>query len=235
MNLVNVLLIILILIAVFEGIYRGFLHSALSLGALFLSTLTSYIFYPAVSAAVKASPSLFKFLTYYTEGAEKITNFEHVSLLVSGLSPDKLNEIVSTSTASEPFRTLVVQNVQTQAFQSQGLTTIGEYFNMTIVCTTLNILSFLLVFVIARILFAFVLGAVNYTVQFPELKRYDRTTGALFGATRGIYICFVIVTIVPVLFLVMPVDKITEYFQSSSLGMFFLNNNFLISLIRGIV
>lgn len=235
MDLINLLFIILIAIAVFEGIYRGFLHSALSLGALFLSTITSYIFYPVVSAAVKASPSLFTFITYYTEGAEKIHNFEDAPLLINGLSHDKLSSIISTSAVSEPFKTLIAQNVQTQAFASQGLKTIGEYFNMTIVCAVLNILSFLLVFLLARILFAFVLGTVNYTVQFPELKRYDKTIGGLFGASRGIYICFIIVMIVPVMFLVVPVDKITEYFQGSSLGMFFYNNNFLLHLIRGIV
>jgi uncharacterized membrane protein required for colicin V production len=225
----------LIVIAVFEGIYRGFLHSALSLGALFLSTITSYIFYPVVSAAVKASPSLFQFITYYTEGAEKIAHFEDATLLVSSLSPDKLNTIVSTSSVADPFKTLITQNVQTHAFASQNLSTIGEYFNMTIVSAVLNILSFLLVFLIARILFAFILGAINYTVHFPELKRYDKTIGALFGASRGVFICFLIVMAVPVLFLVLPVDKITEYFQSSSLGMFFYQNNFFLHLIRGIV
>lgn len=234
MNLVDLLFIILIAMAVFEGVYRGFLHSSLSLGAFFLSAITSYIFYPAVSAAVKASPSMFYFLLYYTEGAEKIKNFEDASLLISSLSPEKLNSIIGTSSATEPFLTLVRQNVETGAFSSQGLTTIGEYFNMTIVCAVLNILSFLLVFVIARILFAFVLGAINYTVQFPELKRYDRTIGGLFGATRGIMLCFLIVTAVPVMFLVVPVERINEYFQGSALGMFFYDNNFFLDLIRGI-
>jgi hypothetical protein len=206
----------------------------LSLGAFFLSTLTSYIFYPAVSAAVKASPSLFKFLLYYTEGAEKIKNFEDASLVVSSLTPDKLNGILSTSSVSEPFNSLIRQNVQSQAFASQGLLTLGEYFNMTIVCAVLNILSFLLVFLIARILFSFVLGAMNYTMEFPELKRYDRTIGGLFGASRGLLLCFLLVMLIPVIFLVVPVDKITAYYQSSSLGMFFYQNNFFLQLIRGI-
>lgn len=235
MNLVNLLLIALIMIAVFEGIYRGFLHSALSLGALFLSTITSYLFYPVVSAAVKASPTLFDFLTYYTEGAEKIVHFEDASLLINNISADKLNNIVSTSSVADPFKTLILQNVHTHAFASQGLSTIGEYFNMTIVCAVLNILSFLLVFLLARILFSFALGAINYTVRFPQLKRYDKSIGALFGASRGMYICFLVAMAVPVMFLVLPVDKITEYFQGSSLGMFFYNNNFLLHLIRGIV
>jgi uncharacterized membrane protein required for colicin V production len=234
MNL-DLLFIILIAIAVFEGIYRGFLHSSLSLGAFFLSTITSYLFYPVVSAAVKASPSMFKFLVYYTEGAEKIKSFEDASLLVNGLAPEKLDSIISNSTAAQPFLTLIRQNIETNAFAKDGLTTVGEYFNMTIVSAVLNILSFLLVFVIARILFAFVLGAINYTVEFPELKRYDRTVGGLFGATRGMMLCFLVTMAVPVMFLVMPVDRVTEYFQNSPLGMFFYSNNFFLNLIRGIV
>jgi uncharacterized membrane protein required for colicin V production len=234
MNLINLAFVLLIIIAVLEGSYKGFLHSSLSLGAFFLSTLTSYIFYPVVSAAVKASPSLFKFLLYYTEGAEKIKNFEDASLAVSNLTPDKLNSILSTSSASEPFNSLIRQNVQSHVFASQGLSTIGEYFNMTIVCAVLNILSFLLVFLIARVLFSFVLGAMNYTMEFPELKRYDRTIGGLFGASRGLLLCFLIVMLIPVIFLVVPVDKITAYYQSSSLGMFFYQNNFFLQLIRGI-
>lgn len=234
MNLVNLIFIILIIVAVFEGFYKGFLHSSLSLGAFFLSTLTSYIFYPVVSAAVKASPSLFHFLLYYTEGAEKIKSFEDAVLAVSSLSPDKLDSIISTSSAAEPFQSLIRQNVESQAFASQGLSTIGEYFNMTIVCAVLNILSFLLVFLIARILFSFVLGVIDYTMEFPELKRYDRTIGGLFGASRGLLLCFLLVMLMPIVFLVMPVEKITEYYQSSSLGMFFYQNNFFLHLIRGI-
>lgn len=234
MNLVNLIFILLIMVTVLEGFYKGFLHSSLSLGAFFLSTITSYIFYPVVSASVKASPSLFKFLLYYTEGAEKIKNFEDASIAVSSLSPDKLGSIISTSSATEPFRSLIRQNVESHAFTSQGLSTIGEYFNMTIVCAVLNILSFLLVFLIARILFSFVLGAMNYTIEFPELKRYDRTIGGLFGASRGMLLCFLIVMLVPILFLVVPVDKITQYYQSSSFGMFFYQNNFFLQLIRGV-
>ena len=232
MNLINLFFIAIIIIAILEGIYKGFMHSSLSLGAFFLSTITSYLLYPVLSATVRATPTLFNFLFYYTEGAEKIANFEDASVLISNLSPDKLNNIISTSSLSEPFTTLIRQNIETKAFAASGLATLGEYFNMTIVCAVLNILSFLVVFLLARIIFSFVLGAVNYTVQLPELKRYDNTIGAFFGASRGILVCFLIATIVPVIFLVVPVEKI---FQSSSIGMFFYQNNFFLHLIRGIV
>lgn len=235
MNWVDIVLIILIGITLIEGIYRGFLHSVINLGSFFLALLTSYLLYPVVSTAVKASKSIFKFLLYYTEGAEKIKSFEDTRLLVDNMSPEKLNQIISTSDLLKPFPTLIKQNVEAKAFAAEGYTNIGDYFNMTIVCTVLNILSFLAVFLLARVVYTFVLGMVNYTVRFPELKQYDRITGAFFGASRGLLLCFIIVTAVPVIFLIVPVELITDYFYSSPLGMFFYENNIFLHLISGYV
>ncbi len=235
MNWVNLFFILILAIAVLEGIHRGFLHSALSLGALFLSVITAYLLYPAVAIAFKANDTIFKFLLYYTEGAEKIASFENSRLLVEQLSSSELSTIISTSSVSEPFSTLIRQNVETRAFAADGLQTIGEYFNMTMVCTVLNVMSFVLIYVLARIVYAFVLGAVNYTIRFPELRQYDRTAGAVFGGLRGVFTCFLVVMVVPVVFLFVPVDKITDYFLNSSVAMFFLNNNFFLHMIRGFV
>jgi uncharacterized membrane protein required for colicin V production len=235
MNLVNILFIILIAVTVLEGIYRGFFHSALNLGAFFLSVVSSYLLYPAISSAVYSSDSLFKFFYYYTEGSELIASFEDSKLLVSGMSSSTLSRIISESHVAEPFASLIRQNVYTQSFAADGLKTIGEYYNMTIVCAVLNILSFLALFVIARIIFQFILGAVEYTVEFPELKRYDRTMGALFGLTRGLLCCLLAVTVVPVVLLIVPVNKIADYFNASSVGTFFLHNDFFMHLIRGVI
>ena len=235
MNLISLCLIVIILIMILEGIHRGFLRSALNLGVFFLSVITSYLFYPVVSTAVKANKSIFDYLIYYTEGAEKITTYESSQLLVDNLSKSQLDSILTSSNTSEPFTSLIRQNVEAKAFASDGLTTIGEYFNMTIVSAVLNILSFLAVFLLARIIFAFVLGSIDYTVQFPELRQYDRTTGALFGALHGFLVCFLIVIVIPIVLLILPVDKISEYFQTSNIGMFFFNNNFFLHLIRGVI
>ncbi len=235
MNWVDIFFILIIAIAVLEGTNRGFLHSALSLGAIFLSVISAYLLYPSVSAAFKENKTIFNFLLYYTEGAERIASFENSRLLVDSLSSSQLHTIVSTSSVSEPFATLIQQNVETKAFAASGLYEVGEYFNMTMVSVVLNIFSFALVFVLARLVYVFVLGAVGYTVQFPELRQYDRVSGALFGGIRGILSCFLIVMVVPAVMLFVPVEKVIEYFQNSSIGMFFFNHNFFLHLIRGFI
>ena len=234
MNLVSLFLLILISFTMLEGIYRGFMHSIINLGAFFLSIITSFIFSPLISSAVRANDRIFSFMLYYTEGAEKIAVFKDTSLPVATMSADKLQNIIAQSNLTEPFGTLIHQNVTSSAFSSEGLTTIGEYYNMTIVCTVLNILSFLLMFLAAYIIYTFVLGMVNYTIKFPELRQYDRFSGASFGIIRGFMICFLIIMIVPVIFLLLPVDQISDYFYASKLGVFFYNNNFFLHLIRGI-
>ncbi len=235
MNLVNVMFIVLLVVMALEGIYRGFFHSALNLGALFLSIITSFLLYPVVSSAVRTSESLFNFLYYYTEGSELIKPFEASKLLVSGMSDGTLSGIISNSSVSEPFASLIRQNVHTQAFAADVYTTIGQYYNMTIVCAVLNIISFFAIFAIARIIYQFILGAVEYTVEFPELKQYDRTMGALFGLTRGMLFCFLIVTAIPVVLLIVPVDKVADYFNASSMGTYFLGNDFFMHLISGTI
>jgi uncharacterized membrane protein required for colicin V production len=235
MNWINVFLILIIVIAILEGFHRGFLHSALNLGSFFLSIITAYLLCPVVATAFKANRTIFSFLMYYTEGAEKIANFENSRLLIDNLTSSQVSTIVSTSSVTEPFSTLIRQNVATKAFVGSGMQTIGEYFNMTMVSVVLNILSFALVYLIARLVYIFVLGAVNYTVEFPELRQYDRLSGALFGGLRGVLACFLIIMIVPAAMLFVPVDKVIDYFMNSSLGMFFYNHNFFLHLIAGTV
>ena len=235
MNLVSIFLLMLILFTTLEGVYRGFLHSIANLGAFFFSIITSFLLSPVISIAVKSNKNLFNFMLYYTEGAEKIAAFRDTTLPIASMSAEKLSSIITDSNVTEPFSTLIRQNVSTAAFSSDGLFTIGDYFNMTIVCAVLNLISFLVMFLVTYIIYTFVLGLINYTLKFPELKQYDRFSGAAFGAVRGILMCFLIIMIVPVVFLLVPVGQISDYFNASGLGVFFYENSFFLHLIRGVV
>ena len=104
---------------------------------------------------------------------------------------------------------------------------------MTIVSFVLNTFSFLAVFLVIYIILTFILGLLNYTIKFPELKQYDRSSGAAFGIIRGVLICFLLVTAVPVLFFLLPVDQLSDYFANSEIGTFLYQNNFFLHLISG--
>jgi len=235
MNLLDLFVVLIIVIALLEGFYRGFLCSVLSLSASFLSWLSAFIFYPALSHAVQGNVNIFNFLLYYTEGAEKIVDFEHTKLLVSQIEPAQLKTIIADANLPVPFGTLIQQNVVTNAFAHQGITTLGDYFNLTIVNVVVNILCFLMIYVIARLVFSFIINALNYTLKFPVLKQFDGVIGGGFGALRGVFTTFVVFIIVPVILVMQPIPQVTEYVNASFLGSFFYRNNFLLNFIRGVI
>lgn len=235
MNLINLFFILIVVIVILEGFHRGFLHSALSLGSTFIALVTSYLFYPLMSASIKSNKTIYDYFIYYTEGAEKIASFENTKLLVEKISASQLNEVLSTSNMPQPFLAFIRQNVENKAFASHGATTLGEYFNLTLVSVVINLVAFLFVFLLVKLILSFILGATNYTFQFPALEQYNRSTGAVFGLIRAFLFCFLIATIIPVILLMMPVQQIAELYSGSNLAKFFSETNFFWHFIRAVV
>ena len=110
------------------------------------------------------------------------------------------------------------------------MTTLGDYFNQTIVCVVINILALLLLFTILRLLFGFVIRGIEYgRGGFPVLSRGDGIIGAGVGLIHGVLLLFVIFMIVPVLLTVLP--KLYDFLSESFFGEFFYKANFLLSII----
>jgi hypothetical protein len=104
-----------------------------------------------------------------------------------------------------PLNRAVEKNIWREVYAKKGITTIGDYFNQTIVDVVLNILSLLFLFAVFRLLFGFVLRMIDYGRHgLPALKQFDPLFSCGIGFLHGVvllYICFliapVILTIVP--------------------------------------
>lgn len=84
-------------------------------------------------------------------------------------------------------------------FQKDGLTTVGEYFDMTIYCVILNILAFLLIFFLLRVLFTLLTNAYSYSAALPMLQRFDSVAGGGIALIRGFFSMHVVFMLIPVL------------------------------------
>ena len=85
-----------------------------------------------------------------------------------------------------PMGKRILENIASEAFAAEGVTTLGDYFNQTIVCVFINILVFLLVFAVVRIILAFIMGGVDYAWKLPQLRAGDGVLGGGLGLVRGI-------------------------------------------------
>ena len=232
MNFIDIAILLILSITILGGLYRGFVNTALNVCATAVSILFGRILIPVVSGIVKGSADLFQTMLYYTEGSEyvAITDVELTRAPISAISSEQLHAVLQNADMPLPMDRCVLKNIASEAFSGSGVTTLGDYFNQTIVCVVINILALIILFTIFRLLLGFLIRGVEYgRGGFPVLTRGDGIIGAGGGLIHGVLMLFVIFLIVPVLLTVLP--KLYEFLSESFFGEFFYKANFLLAII----
>ncbi len=232
MNIIDIVILGIILLYVLNGLHKGFLPSLLNLGGFFLSWIGAFLFYPLLSGAFVKS-DFFSSFRFYIEGAEKVNNFEMVNVPVSSLSKADIASIMDKAKLSSPYHNTILHNLENQAFAKDGLTTVGEYFDMTIYCVILNILAFLLIFFLLRMLFTLLTNAYSYSADLPMLQRFDSLSGGGVALIRGFFSMHVVFMIIPVLLILLPVTQISDLLNSSFMSSLFYSHSTILPFIIG--
>ncbi len=232
MNFVDIVILLVLSITILGGLYRGFVSTVLNIGATLLAFFIALICIPLVANFVKGDAELFNTMLYYTEGSEYVaaTDVELTRASIAGISSETLRTVLDNADMPLPMDACVIRNIASEAFRDSGITTLGDYFNQTIVCVVINILSVLILFAIVRLLLAFFIRCFEYgRGGFPALARADGIIGAGIGLLHGVLLLFVLFFAVPVALTVLP--KLYEFLSESFFGEFFYQANFLLSMI----
>ncbi|MDR0840794.1 MAG: CvpA family protein [Christensenellaceae bacterium] len=234
MNLIDLAVIAVFALFVLLGFYRGFISTLLNLGAYVLSAVLGLLLMPLCAHAVKSSASLYNMMLYYTEGSEYIVNAEYVRAGISSIGSTDLSGIISAAGLPYPMGKRITANIAKEAFAGQGVVSLGDYFNQTIVCVFINILMFLLVFLAVRLLLGFIINGADYAYTFPVLRSGDSVLGAGLGLLRGMFALFLLFMLLPILLTSLgQFEQIHTMVNESVFAGFFYRSNFLLGLIPG--
>ena len=234
MNILDIVVLVLLLRYVLNSVYRGFIPSLLNLGGFFVSWIVSFLAYPLLSRALVGS-DFFSSLKFYIEGAERIGNYELVRVPVASISESQLTSIMANAKMPTPYDTAIVNNVKNRAFESQGLTTLGEYFDTTIYNVMINIIAILILFLALRLLLTLITNAVSYSSDLPQLRHFDYTLGGAVGLVRGFFSMHLMFTIVPVALILLPIAPISDLLNSSFTSSIFYSGSLVLRLISGTI
>ncbi len=234
MDIINLNWIILFLIAIYilQGFYKGFLISVANTVGMAISWLVGFLFSPLMSRAI-AEGSFYKFLLSFSGGIDQLK--ESGNLAVTSLSADQIGKIVTDAKMPFPFDQLVTQNMTNQVFESQGYHTVAEYFGYTTTNVVVNIFSFLVIYLIARIVISLLVNAVNYASPLPVLRRFDSCAGGAVGVLRGFLGMFALFMVIPVVMIALPAEFISPLISGSPMADFFYHSNFLLNGISGMI
>ena len=238
MNVVDLALIFLILLSVLFGIYRGFLRSMINVLVLLLSFALALWISPLLSRVIASSEnSIIYRMIEYTEGASHIQSIEDARTDVSVLTEEKIEELVEAAEFTDPIPKLLKKNLREQVYRQDGLITVEEYFNRSLVDITLNLFSCFVLVLFFYILFSILVACVDYVIKFPALAIGDGAMGAVCGAVRGVLLCMVLFLAVPAVLSVIPshISLVEKLIGGSTLFAWFIRHNFFLMGIRGTV
>ena len=208
MNLLDFAVIGIFAIIILLGLYKGFLHSACSTIALILSCILAFVFMPVMSNSIRANENLYNMMQYYTEGSEFINDSELSKSDISTLSSADLNEIINNSNLPYP---------------------IGK------VNVFINIVSFLALYLIIRVILAFAINWFDYAYTLPKLKVYDPLFAVAASFIHGMLVLFLVFMLIPVALTLMgSLEFVNELVDGSVFAPLFYKSNFLLSWMPGV-
>lgn len=224
--MITVMILVVIGLCILAGYYRGIVYSAVSIGLTLLSFFLALLLIPVIATPVRESKELYGSLLSYFEGYEYVgqTSVEMIHDPAASIEPDTLREVVDNANMPLPLGRAVTRNIRSLAYEKRGITTLGDYFNQSIVDVMVNLISLLFLFVCFRVFFGFVLRTIDYGRQgLPALKRFDSLFSCGLGFLHGVILLYVFFMIAPILLTIVP--KLGRFLVSSPLGGFFYRMN----------
>ena len=232
MNIVDYVIIAIIALSVLWGFYRGFIQSVLSMGAVLLALVGSFLIYPQIANGIQNNQDLARSLIHYTDAASRLGDLELSVAKVGTLSQSAIDSIMQNISLPAPMDTILQHNLQNQVFSQAGISTVAEYVNQTIVAVSINILCFFVCFAALFLLLSVLINMLRCVFHFPLLKQLDWLAGGVFGALRGVVICYAVFALVPLMMTVVPFEQFSDMIEQSAMARIFNNGDLIMSIIN---
>jgi len=234
MNILDAIILGILVFSSIAAAYKGFVGSVLDLVSFFASWVAALLFSPVLSRYItERHPYLLQTLITFSEGALRIDATGDRTLPVSVVSSERLSQLVNDANLPYPFDRLLLSNLQDLALEN--LNTIGEYFNHSIANILLNIITFMTIYFAVRLLFTLLTSIARSVTGLPVLKQLDWLFGAGFGLLRGLLIVNLLFLILSVVLVLVPVDLLRAYIETSLLAEFFTEFNIFSAFLSGLI
>ena len=149
MNAVDYVVLGLMGLSVLFGFYRGFISSVLNTGGGLISFGLSFVLYPRVAEMIQGNEELVRTLMHYTDASSRLGDLELAITNVATLTQEKIAEVLTRVQLPAPLDTLLQVNLEQQVYAANaGVDTVAEYVSQTIASASINIICFLLCFVV---------------------------------------------------------------------------------------
>lgn len=234
MNIFDVIILAILGVSLISGMYKGFLASGLTIIGFIAAWVGAMHFYPQLSAAVQSNSELMGMLHYYLDAGALFETGAMGEKLVGAISQTELAQAAASLKLPAIITDAFQQNVLAQSFAALDMATLADYLGQTICGAAINVLSFLIMFVVSYMVSLLLVNLLNHVFRFPILRHLDWLLGGAFGLVRGAVIAALVFSLVPMAVSMLPLEVTEELVNNSFFYDFFSKNNILASLVESV-
>jgi uncharacterized membrane protein required for colicin V production len=233
LNIVDYVIIGVLGVSVLYGLYRGFVASVLSMGGGLISFLASFALYPKLAALIQNNEELQRTLLHYTDASSRIGDLELALTNVINLGREGIAQVLANVQLPPPLDSILQVNLENLVYGTQGAaSTVSDYVSQTILQSSINIICFIVCFAGVFIAFSLVSNLIRAVFRFPVLKQADALAGGVFGLLRGVLLCLIVFTLIPLVQTMVPLDVINQLLEESQLAPIFMNGNLITAIMN---
>ena len=233
MNLIDIVILVILGVSVIYGLYRGFMHTILSVACCLISLFLAFAFGPKLAAMVSGSQGVSSTLATYTDAVARVGDYDLASTPVSQLNDNVIQRILESVSLPAPIESILKGNLNNQVFAGTGLNTVNDYVSNTVVAVAVNALCFIACFALSYMVLSVVLSLIDHIFKLPLLKQLDWLAGGAFGLVRGGLLLYVIFLLIPILSTIIPLDAFNDLVAQSKLAPIFQSDGFFGQVISG--
>ena len=233
MNIIDIGILVIIGASVIYGLYRGFVHTLLSVACCLISVFLAFTYGPRLAQVVSGNETISSVLTNGTDAFTRVGDTSLANTPVDQLPAGLMEQVLGSVSLPEPIANILASNIRSQAFAGTGLTTVNEYVSNTVVGIAVSILCFIAVYAVSYLALSVVCGLIQAVFKLPLLKHLDWLAGGVFGLVRGGMILYVLFLLLPIISTVIPLDTLNDLLSQSTLAPIFQSNGFFAGVISG--
>ena len=233
MNPIDIVILVIMGVSVIYGLYRGFMHTILSVACCLISLFLAFTFGPRLAAYVSGSQGVSSTLATYTDAVARVGDYGLASTPVNQLNDNIITQVLDSVSLPAPIESILRGNLVNQVFSGTGLTTVNDYVSNTVVAVAVNALCFIACFAVSYMVLSVLVSLIHHVFKLPLLKQLDWLAGGAFGLVRGGLLLYVIFLLVPILSTIIPLDAFNDLVSQSALAPIFQSDGFFGQVISG--
>lgn len=194
----------------FIGLSKGFVRSVFKMGAFIVSGWIAIKFYPKVSVLLQGT-------SVYLNLKERIIN--NPALQGIGNTAQSMQEGIGKLPIPDFLKNLL-----------GGIGGV-EQLGASLAELIANIVSVILIFIVARLAFMIIYAILEKIVKLPVLKQIDKIGGFLVGAVQGVLIVYLLFAVLMIFMSSPQFNGIYEAINNSIIAKYLYEHNFIVKLI----